>query len=174
MAEALTYTCGCCGEVHKGLPDFGFDSPDFYWDVPETERDRRSTLDNNFCSIDGEYFFVRCVLEIPIIGTEDSFGWGVWSSLSETNYKRYQDVFLADQRSGEGPYFGWLSNRLPFYPETLQLSQKVHPQDDNMRPLLELEPTDHPLAVDQREGMPMERAIEFAQRLMHRDFDFSI
>jgi hypothetical protein len=35
------------------------------------------------------------------------------------------------------------------------------------RPLLELEPTDHPLAVHQREGIPFERLREIVAGAMH-------
>jgi hypothetical protein len=35
------------------------------------------------------------------------------------------------------------------------------------RPLVELEPTDHPLAVEQREGITIARVQEFAELLQH-------
>jgi hypothetical protein len=36
-----------------------------------------------------------------------------------------------------------------------------------MRPWVEREPTEHPLAVDQRDGLPGERAIAMAEHLLH-------
>ena len=33
--------------------------------------------------------------------------------------------------------------------------------------MIELEPTDHPLAVEQREGITLARVIEFAERVLH-------
>jgi hypothetical protein len=36
-----------------------------------------------------------------------------------------------------------------------------------MRGLVELEPTDHPLAVEQREGITFARVPQIAERMLH-------
>jgi hypothetical protein len=36
----------------------------------------------------------------------------------------------------------------------------VHPQPARQRPYIELEPTDHPLAVEQRTGITLDRLLE--------------
>jgi hypothetical protein len=167
VGEALTFTCTVCGEQHEGLPDFGFDAPAYYLQVPEAERAARCRLSSDFCVIDGQYHFVRAVLLIPVQGLAQAFGWGVWTSLSPENFRRCLDVWALDDPGEEGPYFGWLSNRLPFYPDTLELKLKVTLQPGGQRPRLELEPSDHPLAVDQREGIPWTRAVEMVEKLMH-------
>ena len=41
----------------------------------------------------------------------------------------------------------------------------VHLRADGIRPYIELEPTDHPLAVEFREGITMERVQEIAEQL---------
>lgn len=93
---------------------------------------------------------------MPIKGTDDTFMWGVWVTLSETNFKRYWDLFDVDPPPpGEGPYFGWLSNRLPSYPDTLNLKTHVHLRAGRQRPSIVLDPTDHPLAVHQRDGISL-------------------
>ncbi len=55
--------------------------------------------------------------------------------------------------------FGFLSNELRGFPGSLGLKLNVHPRDDRQRPWLELEPTDHPLAVAQREGIAFEKVL---------------
>jgi len=45
----------------------------------------------------------------------------------------------------------------------------VHTQLVGRRPLVELEPTDHPLAAEQRVGITMARVQEFAEQLFHDD-----
>jgi hypothetical protein len=169
VAEVLKYTCSVCSEVHEGLPDYGYRAPDHYFDVPQDARDERCKLNSDLCTIDNEHCFVRAVLYVPILEMPHSFGWGVWSTLSKANFERYLELWDAEDVSREGPYFGWLSNRLPFYPDTLSLKLQVHLQNGGKRPRLELEPTDHPLAVDQREGISWERAAEMAEHLMHPD-----
>ena len=55
----------------------------------------------------------------------------------------------------------------PVFPNMLRLKTKVHTQAGNLRPLVELEPTDHPLAVEQRNGITMDRVREIAEALLH-------
>ena len=169
MDEELTYTCRKCGEVHRGLPDFGYDAPAHYYDVPEAQRETRTKHNSDFCIVDDEHYFIRVVLLVPIIGRDDNFGWGVWSSLSEQNFQRYGDLFHAEDVTGDGPFFGWLSNTVPFYPDALNQKLMVHLQSGGMRPRAELEPTDHPLSIDQRNGISLDRAIDIAEALLHPD-----
>jgi hypothetical protein len=57
------------------------------------------------------------------------------------------------------PMFGWLSTSIPCYPETINLKTMVHTRSVGVRPYIELEPTEHqhPLAIEQREGIAIER-----------------
>ena len=71
----------------------GFDAPFYCHTVPEAERERRCTLTSDFCSIDGEDYFIRGCLEIPILKRPDVFAWSVWMSVSAVNFNRYTDVF---------------------------------------------------------------------------------
>jgi hypothetical protein len=155
------FKCKSCDAWHEGMPTFGDAAPLYYYSVPDGERAARCHLDTDVCVVDGEFFFVRGCLDIPVHGEEDEFSWGVWVSLSKSNFEtfgRYRDV---PKRSHIGPFFGWLSAELvPLYPSTENLKTRVHIRDDGIRPFIELEPTDHPLAVEQREGITVDRVAE--------------
>jgi hypothetical protein len=53
------------------------------------------------------------------------------------------------------------------YPDTLLLKTHVHSRV-GMRPCIELEPTNHPLAVEQRVGISGERVREIAELFEHK------
>ncbi len=59
------------------------------------------------------------------------------------------------------------STTLPVYPSTLSLKTHVHTRPVGVRPFVELEPTDHPLAVELRTGIAMQRVREIAGVLLH-------
>ncbi|MDX1579953.1 MAG: DUF2199 domain-containing protein, partial [Gemmatimonadota bacterium] len=122
----MRFECRVCGEIHEGLPDIGFEAPYYYTTVPERERDRRCRLTPDLCVIDGEDHFLRGVLEIPIEGTSETFGWGVWSSVSEPNFRLYERTFEGDDPARYGPFLGWLSSRIPGYDDTLSLVVRAH------------------------------------------------
>jgi hypothetical protein len=106
------------------------------------------------------------MLRFPIKGLDEDFGWGIWSSLSQTNFFRYQKHYN-ENMSGWDSMFGYLSNRLPEYPDTLNLKLSVQPGAKGDRPTALLEPTDHPLSLDQRDGMSLELALKIAGPYLH-------
>ena len=156
----MSFACTHCGETHEGLPAWVAAKPDPWFGLTEDEQ-RRAKCDENLCDTRDGHFFVRAVLQLPLVeGPEPSFEFGVWGSLSEDNFKRYTENFQRRDRSKLGWMFSYLSNELPGFPGTRGLKAHLHPQDDLQRPLMELEPTDHPLAIAQREGIPFAKALE--------------
>lgn len=92
---------------------------------------------------------------------------GVWVSLSRPNFDRMSELWTDPGRVHEPPGFGWLSTELPLYePTTLNLKTRVHSRPVGTRPVVELEPTDHPPAVEQRTGITVARVREIAERLV--------
>jgi hypothetical protein len=162
------WTCASCGEEHVGLPlDFAFDEPS-YWDG---EREEGDFLDPDVCvwtdDAGARCFFVRGVLEIPVHGLEERFAYGVWGSLSADSFGRLIDVWDDPGRVEEPPYFSWLSNSIPGYPETLSLPADVVTRTPELRPAIVLHDGDHPLVREQREGITPDRVREIASLLMH-------
>ncbi|HJR08731.1 MAG TPA: DUF2199 domain-containing protein [Pyrinomonadaceae bacterium] len=156
----MSYRCLVCGELHEGLPDVGLDKPDYWWGVPEEERDSRVVLFGaDACIIDDEDFFIRGVIEIPIHDYPESFGFGVWVSQKRENFYTYLDNFNSAEI---GPFFGWLSTNINYFEEdTLSLKTMAHFRGGQQRPRIELDSTeDHPLAVAQRDGISLDKAWE--------------
>lgn len=164
----MAYRCHTCNEEHDDLPDIGFQKPEPWFDVPEEELARRVVLTADTCVIDDEHYFIRGVLLIPIVDRPEGppFGFGVWVSQKKENFEAYVDSPDSDEI---GPFFGWLSTRIPCYEEdTFLLKTRAHFQGGNRRPLIELEPTDHPLSIDNREGITLARAWEIVHEyIMH-------
>lgn len=162
------FVCGTCGQFHAELPfEFGADAPAAYYAIPDAERASRCELTSDLCLIDAREFYVRGCLEIPVIDGPRPFVWGVWISLSQSSFQRLIELWESPERESEPPCFGWLCTALPTYPETLHLKTNVHNRAVGYRPLVELEPTDHPLAVEQRHGITMARVQQIAELLLH-------
>jgi hypothetical protein len=170
----LKWKCSSCEEWHTGpCLDFSYHAP-FYWTKEHEEASRRETLlpgwgqerrsrtflNEDYCAINDQDFFVRGIIKVPIIGTAEEFCWGVWGSLSRENFgtllKRHDDP----RRSDIPAMFSWLSSQIPQYPDTLSLKMYTHIQDSNLRPYFELEPTDHPLSEEYHKGITPQRVKE--------------
>jgi hypothetical protein len=170
MTKPIGFFCATCGKHHDTLPmDVGVATPITYDSLPPEERSTRCKLTSDLCVIDGKEFFIRGCLEIPVTDGPGPFVYGVWVSLSEKNFNRYLELWKDDSAANEPSYFGWFCTRLPNYPDTVLLKTHVHLRAGGLRPLIELEPTDHPLAVEQQNGITMRRVHEIVDPLLHRN-----
>jgi hypothetical protein len=170
MAGIFSYKCATCSEVHEGSPSYGFPFPWHYSTLSEDQRSTIAKLSEDVCLIkdtDHTDCFIRVCLEVPIIGVDEPFLWGVWVSVSKDDFIRYNETW--DDPAETDEYFGWLCTKLPLYPDTLALKTLVHPRSQGQRPSITLEPTDHPLSVDFRNGITIARAQEMAELLTHRE-----
>jgi len=166
----MKFTCSDCGQEHDVSEiSFGAHEPDQWWKLTDEERSN-SELTDETCMIDvpGEQsYFIRAVLVLPIRGTDRTFEWGVWCSLSEASFREVAQRWSDPTRVDLGPQFGWLCTQLPFYPETMFLKTHVRQRPPGLRPLVELESTDHPLAVQQRDGVAPEELAALVRKLLH-------
>jgi hypothetical protein len=146
--------CAVCGKIHEELPDIGSLAPIQWRD--EYQAQEGCFLDTDLCIIENRDYFIRGVIEIPIIKTKERFGWGVWISQKKENFEIYQSNF----DSGTiGPFFGWLCTKIGYYQEdTINLKTKAHFHGNGLRPTIEIGPCDHELYASQRDGITMKKA----------------
>jgi hypothetical protein len=162
------FRCHHCGKWHEGLPmSWNFEAP-LYWNPLDASiKTGDSELTSDLCVINREHFFIKGNLEMRVTDRDSVFSFSIWTSLSAANFERVDELWRDPVRVNEPPYFGWLSNNIPGYPETLNLKTHVHSRSVGIRPFVELEPTDHPLAVEQKSGITLARVAELAAFFIH-------
>ncbi|MGW1281969.1 DUF2199 domain-containing protein [Streptomyces tsukubensis] len=171
MTNDPGFTCSCCGSQHPELPMSYSTTAPYAWEESFSHR-ADSLLSPEQCVIRAQHYFVKGLVEIPVVGSDDVFSWAVWVSLSRENFARAADRWNTPGREAEEPYFGWLSTDLLLYsPSTINLKTYVHTRPVGQRPLIELEPTNHPLAVEQRTGITPDRVREIAAAVLHPSAD---
>jgi hypothetical protein len=169
----MRWKCGSCEEWHTGeCLDFSYDSP-YYWskeyeeasggDEPlagSSEERPATFLGEDYCAIEDHDFFMRGNIHLPIIGSAETFRWGVWGSLSRENFETLMRMAEDPKRAESPPMFSWLSTQIDGYPDTINLKMYAHIQEPGWRPNFELERTDHPLAQEYHNGITAERVKE--------------
>jgi len=159
----LLWTCSCCGEQYDTLPfAYALDEPDLWRSVPEGERPYRGVLGTDSCVIDAKNYFIRGRIVIPVIGSKDPFIWGTWASVSQKSFERFGQLWDVAIRENEPPLPGQLGSDIPIYPATSDLKCNIVMKNARRRPSFELEATDHPLAIEQRNGITIDRVKEIA------------
>ena len=156
-------TCPCCGEAFSGLFDIGFDHPDIW---PHGDRTAQGVeelqvgedrLSADLCRLD-EHRFIRCVLPLPIRGSDEVFYFGVWASVHPDSFYAYVDDSLGTGPAFEG-CFGWLQNDLPDIGPDGSVPCDVLPGDDGERPRL-MAQSDSPLAALQADGISFDTLLD--------------
>ena len=163
------WVCSKCGEWHDGVPfSFAADSPDPYANLSEAERAKRTVLGTDQCVIDDKLFFIRGCLEIPIIGSPDPFILGLWVNVFRDHYEAIAGSWDTPGRElNQGPFKGRLSNSLKAYREAFNLEVTLKIQPVGVRPLIYVDEPNHPLALEQENGITIKRAQEIASIALH-------
>ncbi|MCH8620516.1 DUF2199 domain-containing protein [Undibacterium sp. TS12] len=162
------FQCTTCGEFHEGYPlCYGPPAPQLWFNIPEAEREQRCLLSPEVCMVDDDHYFVLGCVEIPIIDSDDMFVWLAWVSLSKENFVRTHELWEEQGRENEPPYFAWFSSALPYETTTLHLKAKLHTRPVGERPCIELQECDHPLYLQQKQGISWAEVQSLAMRLMH-------
>lgn len=152
--------CPCCGRRFSGIFDIGFDAPDDWPygsrtgdDDLEVDEDR---LGAEFCRITGRYF-IRCVLSLPLRGSDDSFAFGPWAEVPEPVFRAYLAT-IDDPAAPFAPADGLLANALPRFEDERGTAVTLTLPDPAQRPLLTL--SEGPLAEAQTNGVSLDDLLD--------------
>ena len=152
--------CRQCGrELGEHTLDMGFSLPDVVWNVAEKERKRRAKFNTDVCVLNKKRFFIRGVAFVPIVGTEQQFGWGLWAEVDAAAFQKYLDAFKVDAR-GQPPVTGRVANSPQVYPSLEGHGVNLHFGTPSERPTMKLHASTHPLSLEQQRGIPMTRVHE--------------
>jgi len=122
----MKYICSKCGQEHEGRPSIAFDSPYEYRVLSQKDKETIATLSEDLCVIrhsDQTDQFIRAVLHQYVNDDCQTLDYGVWVSLSEKSYNDYVDNY--DNEDHKATYFGYLSNSLADYEDTLSIRTNV-------------------------------------------------
>ena len=159
------YTCPCCDRSFDGVFDIGFDHPapwphgnrkDAGLDIMEVGGD---SLSQDICKM-SEHRFLRAVLKLPIIGTDQVFAFGPWASVAPHNFDTYiRHEATASLGRFEG-CFAWMMNFLPGFEITDWLPCNLLIDDPEERPYLEVHDDSHELAQLQEDGITFDKLLD--------------
>jgi hypothetical protein len=163
------FACRVCGERHDALPlSYSVKAPKAAIDIPAEQQDKRVVLVADQCVIDDRDFYIRGRIPVPVIGLDEPFIWGVWAEISPRNFVRTMELWTIQGRESEPAFPGWLNSELFLFGDTLNLEVSVQTQIVGRRPHFTIVDQDHPLAIEQRKGITLQRAQEIAEAILHR------
>lgn len=160
----LVFTCRLCREPHTASLAYHSEAPHATAAIRSPERIAFTT---DQCVIDASSFYLRGRILLPVHGLPDPLVWGCWAEISPTNFVRTNELWQSEGRESQPPFPGWLESELPLYPSTLNLTLDVHTQPVGRRPHFTVTAANHPLAVEQRDGISLDRLYRIAEHFQH-------
>lgn len=156
------FICQNCGVEHTELLSLAFNAPFHYDILNSVDKEKFTDKDDDFCVIHHEDqidYFIRTVLQVPILNHDETLDYGVWVSVSKETMDEYRLMF-ANKEAEEKNYFGMLSNEIEDYESsTIGLYMQVVTQLDGCRPLLIPYESEHQLVQDWLNGIHRDEAM---------------
>jgi hypothetical protein len=168
MTQQNGFQCSVCQLWHDTLPlSYSVKAPLAAQGIPEDELLRRVVFTVDQCIVDERNFYLRGRIPVPVLGQEQPFIWGVWASVSQKDFIRTNELWKIAGRETEPAYLGRLNTQIPLYGDTLNLAVRVRTQVVGRRPHFEIIDPAHPLAIEQHEGISIQRVREIAEEILH-------
>lgn len=163
-----TFKCNKCGKEHDELPSLAYITPIHYSDLSEVEKSEIGELTSDTCVIkypDQTDKFIRVVLTQKINSNCEDLNYGLWVSLSEKSFEHYSSNY--NNAEHEAIYFGWISNNLEGYENTLNIPADIHTKPNGQRPeAVPHHDYDHPFVIDYYEGITKTEAENRINRVL--------
>jgi|GEM_PF-932444 len=165
--EEMGYYCSDCGKYHREIPmNYGAKSPTTYFNLTDREKEK-AELNQDICVIDEKRFFIKGQIKIKVEGKDEPFSWSAWVEISKEDFEVEQENWDDENRFLTKPYSGTLDTPLNCYPNTLGLKVKIQTQKVGLIPQILIDETDHPLYLEQDNGIDMTRVIMFAKKILY-------
>jgi hypothetical protein len=162
----MGFVCSVCGEFHaERMLDIRLSLPDPIFALDDEERDARAWLADDFAVLDEERFFVRGLLELPILELGSRFGYGTWVEVAGDEFQQLLEHWQDPDQFA--PVKGTVANELAPYVGTEGLRATLSPVSVDTLPSVTLDDAAHPLVADQQAGITADRSDELAATVRH-------
>ena len=163
---SVGFTCAVCGETHAGeTRDIRLALPEPIFVLDEDARERRAWVGEDSAVLQspgGERFFVRALLELPLVDEDGYFGYGTWIEVGHQDFDELGRLWHDEEGWRSDPFEGTLANELSPYAATEGLPVRIQLRDVQLLPLVELADGEHDLVRAQRRGISAHRVHELA------------
>ena len=158
--------CSTCGEEHE-LLEPSFSRPDVIFAMSAEQKKGRVMESNDICALRGEgggadWYFVRCTLSVELLDAPGKTGWGLWVEVSEEDSVVIWNAWDDPEQSAIPPMQARVANRIPGYPDTIDLPVLLRLTGPKSRPALSVAPGSlHPFARECLAGVCTHRVKEW-------------
>jgi hypothetical protein len=157
-----TLICSKCGEEHPlEEMELTFRRPDDAAKLSEEDRGRLLQENGDLCIIEGDRFFIRALLPLPVESRENPYCIGLWVEVAQPTFERIYDLWDSEEQSSELPFAAYIANEIPTAAGSLGLEAELRLTGPGTRPDVFLKPSTHQLYMEQARGIDLHRVSEY-------------
>ena len=160
--------CSICDKDHpvESIELF-YRRPDAVVALPDDYRESHCHESDDLAHINWERWFIRCILAIPVIGRQKSTAIGLWVEVAQQSFDAVRELWESPDQHLHPPIAATLANAVYTHPKSLGQAVMVQLTGPTTRPEVYLQDRSSSLGSEQANGIPEERAIQYAMRAVH-------
>ena len=162
MSEELV-KCPCCEKmVPANDVELTYRLPDDIARMDKNERESTCKYNDDYVVCKGEYFYLRCVLPLPVHDTDRTYCLGVWVQISPNSFNKVWDLWDCEQQENEPPMRGLLANNVHLNTGSENAEVMVQLTGPTTRPVVSVRDESCSLYLEQKNGITIHRASEYS------------
>jgi hypothetical protein len=162
MSQELV-KCPCCEKMVPATDvELTYRLPDDIASMDEEERDSTCKYTNDYVVCNDEYFYLRCVLPLPIHDTSREYCLGVWVQVSPNSFNKVWELWDDDAQVSEPPFRGLLANNIHLNTGASNAEVMVQLTGPKTRPVVTVKDVACSLYKEQQCGITIHRSSEYS------------
>ncbi len=155
--------CTCCGKfVPLAAIELAYRRPDEIAALSNEEQEVRCVHNDDVGILDGERFFVRCTIPLPLRNSAQSYSIGAWAEISKRDFEKVEELWEEVEQAEEPTIEGVLANQIALTTGSFGCLVAIHLVGPKTRPLISIADEACSLYREQKDGIHAHRAIEYS------------
>lgn len=155
--------CPCCEKMVPAIDvELTYRLPDDIASMDVEERDSTCKFTNDYVVCNDEYFYLRCVLPLPIHDTGREYCLGVWVQVSPNSFNKVWELWDDDAQVSEPPFRGLLANNVHLNTGASNAEVMVKLTGSKTRPVVTVKDVACSLYKEQQCGITIHRSSEYS------------
>ena len=143
--------------------ELAFIKPDAIASMDDEEIEDTCIYNEDTIICEEEYFYVRCVLPLPVHDKGENYCLGVWAQVSEKSYNHIYELWDIKDQTNEKPLEGLLANNVPLTTGSEDVEITVQLIGETSRPVVTIIDKKCSLYQEQTCGITIHRANEYSE-----------
>ena len=155
--------CPCCGElVPAARIELAYKLPDDIASMDAEERDAQCKYSDDYVVCNDEYFYVRCVIPLPVVDSDINYSIGAWAQVSQNSFTNIWELWSDPDQVKEPPISALLANTIHLNTHTEDIEVQVQLTGPKSRPTILIRDSKSSLYSEQNHGITVHRASEYS------------